>query len=112
MEIRISNYIKDAEEANCVSTDPDIFFPEFTNGGNRNPQEVNQAIQVCAMCNITEQCLTYALGAAETIGIWGGSLPHERKYMETGRISIQDHLEKMRNYKEAILLKESKKKGK
>lgn len=56
----------------CATTDPDLFFPEIPGTLNR------QARDVCAHCDVREQCLAYALENDERYGIWGGLSPNQR----------------------------------
>ena len=63
-----------AEDALCVKTDPEAFFPE--KGGS-----VRDAKRVCAACSVQAKCLDYALNHGELSGIWGGATPDERKEM-------------------------------
>ena len=57
----------------------DWFFPD-RNSDNRNlpllPSE-RRAKALCARCPVRKECLEY--GVADEYGIWGGTLPSERK---------------------------------
>lgn len=61
---------------------PDLWFPD-TGAPSRNNPQVAQACAICDCCEVRSQCLAYALEANETTGIWGGTLPQDRK--RTGR---------------------------
>ena len=37
------------------------------------------AVDACSVCAARDACLAYALAADEAEGIWGGSLPAERR---------------------------------
>lgn len=56
----------------CAQTDPEAFFPEI--GGSSVP-----AKRICNTCEVSEQCLAYALMNDEKFGIWGGLSPQERR---------------------------------
>jgi WhiB family redox-sensing transcriptional regulator len=63
--------------AACKDSDPELFFPE------RGEQAKGQAAkQVCAGCQVQQQCRDLAVGAAasreEDHGIFGATTPHER----------------------------------
>jgi hypothetical protein len=63
--------------AACRDTDPELFFPE------RGEQAKGQAAkQVCATCQVQQQCRDLAVRTArsreEDHGIFGGTTPHER----------------------------------
>ncbi len=36
-------------------------------------------LQLCRLCEMRDECLTIALQFDMTIGIWGGTFPHERR---------------------------------
>lgn len=74
--VSAEDWVKDAL---CAQTDPDMFFPE--------PGRVAaDAKQICAACDVREQCLAYALEHREREGIWGGKTPKQRSRMPRPRI--------------------------
>jgi WhiB family redox-sensing transcriptional regulator len=60
----------------CLSADPELFFPIAT--GTVAVREVARAQQVCARCQVRQECLDFAMRTGETHGIWGGTTPEER----------------------------------
>lgn len=61
------------EQALCREAGPDDFFP--------NPGEVRKttaAKRVCQLCDVREECLSYAMERHEKWGVWGGLSPTER----------------------------------
>ncbi len=58
--------------ARCRSIDPDVFFPEDTEG-------VKNAKKICAECSVTELCLGFALQNRIDKGIWGGASERSRR---------------------------------
>lgn len=52
-------------DAACATTDPDMFFPDPGDAGMA-------ARRICAGCDVTDQCLEYAIRNNETHGIYGG----------------------------------------
>jgi WhiB family redox-sensing transcriptional regulator len=40
---------------------------------------VDRARKICATCNVTEQCLEYALEQRIEHGVWGGCSERERR---------------------------------
>jgi len=59
-------------DANCATTDPDLFFP--------NKGEVSDnAKQVCANCDVQQQCLNYAITNHIAIGVFGGLAATDRR---------------------------------
>lgn len=65
-------------DALCAQTDPEAFFPE--KGGSTKAGK-----EICAMCEVTAKCLTYALEHDERFGIWGGLSERERRQMRNSR---------------------------
>ena len=63
------------EMALCAQTDPEAFFPE--KGGS-----TREAKNVCAMCEVRQECLEYALANDERFGIWGGLSERERRKLK------------------------------
>ena len=61
-----------AERAACRYADPETFFPE--KGGS-----TKEAKRICAMCEVREECLSYALEHDERFGVWGGFSERERR---------------------------------
>lgn len=67
----------DMSEANCVSSDPNLFFPS----GQDMMQMTRTAKSICAECDIVERCLEYALKNVQW-GIWGGTTQPERNILK------------------------------
>ena len=59
-------------DALCAQTDPEAFFPE--KGGS-----TREAKRICESCEVTSECLEYALQNDERFGIWGGLSERERR---------------------------------
>jgi transcription factor WhiB len=76
------------EDAACVDTDPDSFFPE---PGPGISQDIAAAKRVCARCPVRSQCLAYALEHHEPEGIWGGLTPPERRRLRLGGAARGPH---------------------
>lgn len=62
------------DDALCAQTDPEEFFPE--RGGT-----TRIARMICGMCEVSEQCLDYALKQPGIEGIFGGHTDQERNKM-------------------------------
>lgn len=67
------------ERALCAQTDPEAFFPE--KGGS-----TREAKAVCAVCEVRDECLEYALQHDERFGIWGGMSERERRRLKHQRV--------------------------
>jgi WhiB family redox-sensing transcriptional regulator len=66
--------------ARCAETDPETFYPE--KGGS-----TRAAKKVCRGCDVTSECLEYALENEEPAGVWGGMSERERNRILIGRRS-------------------------
>lgn len=63
--------------AACRREDPELFFPVGTAGPARLQAE--QAKAVCRRCQVTAECLTWAVRTGQQHGIWGGTTAEERR---------------------------------
>lgn len=64
--------------ANCLGTDPDLFFPE-----RGDSYGVAAAKAVCNDCVVREECLETNL--SKTKGVWGGMSEAERRVLRKQR---------------------------
>lgn len=46
---------------------------------------VRRAVAGCRRCPVSQACLAYALAADERFGVWGGTLPEQRRQMRWRR---------------------------
>ncbi|HEX7354320.1 MAG TPA: WhiB family transcriptional regulator [Mycobacteriales bacterium] len=67
------------ERALCAQTDPESFFPE--KGGS-----TREAKRVCTSCEVSAECLEYALAHDERFGIWGGLSERERRRLRRAAV--------------------------
>lgn len=74
------------EDAACVGTDPDSFYPE---PGPGLMADIAAAKRVCARCPVRRDCLRYALDHGEREGIWGGLSPSERRRLAAARRTVR-----------------------
>lgn len=72
------------DKALCAQVDPEIFYPD-KGGSTRNPK------RICAMCEVREPCLEYALTHEDAgrFGIWGGTSERERRLIKASRIAAR-----------------------
>lgn len=63
--------------ATCREEDPELFFPV----GNSGPAlaQTAKAKLVCNRCEVTSQCLKWALETGQDAGVWGGMSEDERR---------------------------------
>jgi WhiB family redox-sensing transcriptional regulator len=71
------------EKAACRGVPTEIFFPENPGGQD---SVYNKAREFCKRCDVTEQCLAYALehetGQRCRFGVFGGLSPRERSQLD------------------------------
>lgn len=72
------------ESPACEGVDPDLFFPDKSNGqGYEKPKAV------CARCTCQTVCLEYAIAARPAgypvAGVWGGTSANERAKIRRDR---------------------------
>ena len=71
------------DHALCRDTDPDLFFPVGTTG--QALVSIDYAKQVCGECDVTDDCLDFALETNQDSGIWGGLSEEERRAIRRQR---------------------------
>jgi WhiB family redox-sensing transcriptional regulator len=60
------------ERALCKEVDAELFFPY-------KGENCAAAKQVCGLCEVSAQCLNYAIAHQERVGVWGGMSERERR---------------------------------
>ncbi|WP_051110605.1 WhiB family transcriptional regulator [Longispora albida] len=60
----------------CRSVDPEVFFPAPT-----ERDQADAAMALCGSCDVSGACLAWALDSGDCNGVWGGTLPRERRAM-------------------------------
>ena len=63
--------------AECLSTDPELFFPI----GETGPAalQIEEAKLVCYRCDVRARCLDYALDTRQEFGVWGAASGKDRR---------------------------------
>ena len=66
------------ENANCLTEDPELFFPDET-----DPYAVRVAKQICAGCPLATRtaCTEYAIEIDATPGVYGGLTRRQRLHL-------------------------------
>lgn len=67
----------DIMRAACREVDPELFFPVGHSG--LSAAQALAAKNVCRLCPVVRECLTYALDTGQDFGIWGGMDEEERR---------------------------------
>ncbi len=68
------------DRAACRRIAVELFFPPAE-------QEADDAKSVCAICEVRQPCLEFAIEAGERFGVWGGLTPQERRSLVARRRS-------------------------
>lgn len=74
----------DLSLALCGQTDPEMFFPDNSNG-----YYAAAAKAICKQCPVQKECLAWALENDEEFGVWGGLTAIERKNLKGKRLSYR-----------------------
>ncbi len=69
-------------DAACLDEDPELFFPEGES--ERYQRQIDAALEVCGICPVVDDCLSYALEADQRTGIWGGTTGEQRRRIRLG----------------------------
>ncbi len=66
--------------AACRDDDGELFFPI----GNTGPAllQIEEAKAVCRRCDVSDQCLSWALETNQDAGVWGSMSEDERKALK------------------------------
>ncbi|MGH8899435.1 MAG: WhiB family transcriptional regulator [Egibacteraceae bacterium] len=64
-------------EAACLGEDPSLFFPVGATGAALD--QVERAKAVCRRCEVSTDCLEWALRTNQDAGVWGGTSEDERR---------------------------------
>jgi WhiB family transcriptional regulator, redox-sensing transcriptional regulator len=71
-------------QAACRDIDSAVFFsPDGERDPERSAREA-RAKAICARCPVIRECATYALGAGERHGVWGGLSERDRAAVRLG----------------------------
>ena len=70
-------------KAACREEEPELFFPI----GNTGPalMQIDEAKRVCLACDVTENCLNWAIQSGQDAGVWGGLNEDERRSLKRKR---------------------------
>lgn len=63
-------------QAECIGSDPELFYPERNRSLYR--LQVMAAKAICADCPVRTECLDNAIEQSDVFGIWGGLTAEER----------------------------------
>jgi hypothetical protein len=74
--VRLSTLVDEIGTVPCRTSDPEAWWPDRK---NLDAPATRMAVHGCWRCPAREACLDFALVANEREGVWGGTLPDERK---------------------------------
>lgn len=87
----------DLAACNAIDVDPDLFYPPKSSGekgghastdtgvGSGTGAQWWPALDLCKVCPVRAECLTYAWETDQEYGIWGGLSPYSRTRLRTKR---------------------------
>jgi WhiB family transcriptional regulator, redox-sensing transcriptional regulator len=68
------------DHAACRDEDPELFFPVGTSGPAL--LQIAEAKAVCRHCQVSSECLKWALASGQDAGVWGGLSEDERRALK------------------------------
>lgn len=72
------------QDAACLGLDSEIFMPSKLRGEG-SKWSAKEALDICARCEVTEQCLDLSLHLGVYDGVWGGMTGTQRRKMRKQR---------------------------
>lgn len=66
--------------AACATEDPEIFFP--VGSGGPALLQIAEAKSICRRCQVSVECLRWALATGQDSGVWGGMSEDERRALK------------------------------
>ena len=69
------------EDTACRDAGPDLFFLIGTTGVALG--QIEEAKQICRTCPAQVQCLAWVLENGVADGVWGGTIPDERRVIRS-----------------------------
>jgi hypothetical protein len=76
--LTLTSLVDEIGAVSCRTSDPEAWWPHRK---QVNEPAARMAVDACCGCRAMDACLAYALAADEREGIWGGTLPDERRAM-------------------------------
>ena len=69
--------------ARCKDEDPELFFPVGTTGPAA--AQMTAAKAICMLCEVSGECLEWAMATGQHAGVWGGLSEDERRALRRAR---------------------------
>jgi WhiB family redox-sensing transcriptional regulator len=76
--LRLAAVLEEAGAVPCRQSDAEAWWPTRQ---QLDGPAVRMAVAACWRCPALDACLTYAVAAGEREGIWGATLPEQRREM-------------------------------
>jgi Transcription factor WhiB len=74
--LELSRRLGESPPVPCETGDAEAWWPDRRDLGS---PATHGAVAGCRRCPVEVACLSYALAADERFGVWGGTLPDERR---------------------------------
>jgi WhiB family redox-sensing transcriptional regulator len=71
----------------CRDSDPDVFFPVGSTG--MALEQIETARRICTACQVSDECLEFALATNQEAGVWGGTTEEERRKLRKAWLAKQ-----------------------
>lgn len=76
------------DQGMCRYEDPELFFP-ISESSDDAKRQIEEAKQICKICQVNQKCLEWALERPKEDGVWGGTTKEERVAMRAkGRARV------------------------
>ncbi len=79
------------KRAACTDSVPELFFAPT--GEVLTDDQAEAARSICNACEVSLQCLKWAVDKPERFGMWGGKTEQERKELSPGTLALLDLLQ-------------------
>lgn len=70
-------------KAACIGEHVELFFPAGSSGPAL--EQIERAKAICLRCEVSAQCLEWAMSTHQNAGIWGGQTEDERRALHRSR---------------------------
>ena len=75
------------DSAACKGVEVQVFIPN-TKNGKLGRNTYTKARTFCDVCSVQKQCLMYALDEDIEFGMYGGTVPKERRILKNRQVAV------------------------
>lgn len=77
--IAISDSKRRGGRVEAITKPTDLFYPPEQ---KKDKQRIKEAVEICARCEVKNNCLAAGIVNEERFGVWGGKMPKELRQLE------------------------------